>query len=235
METIGELLEPITTSLYDWRVEIAIGSVIAAVVFVLLAIRFDWFAVARRHPARTVVVVAAFFVVALPIGWYTASPLFLRTSLVEAAPVLAPSPTPAAVATAPTAGPSATPEQTAVASPTEAPFEPSTVAAGEFEGTDEFHFGSGTATIIEVEPGAYHLRLEDFSVRNGPDLFVYLSPDPNGYDDAALELGRLKATDGSFGYDLPDGVDPAQFESAIIWCKQFAHLFAVAPLERAAG
>ena len=74
------------------------------------------------------------------------------------------------------------------------------------------------------------LRLADFSVRNGPDLFVYLSPDADDYDDGALELGRLKATDGAFGYDLPPGTDPADFASAIIWCKQFSHLFAVAPL-----
>ena len=35
-------------------------------------------------------------------------------------------------------------------------------------------------------PGSTRLRLEDFSVRNGPDLFVYLSPDPDGYADGAL-------------------------------------------------
>jgi hypothetical protein len=104
---------------------------------------------------------------------------------------------------------------------------------GEFSGTDDFHFGRGTATIIELEPGRYHLRLEEFSVRNGPDLFVYLSPDADGYDEDALELGRLKATDGSFGYDLPDGADPSAYRSAIIWCKQFAHLFATAPFEPA--
>jgi hypothetical protein len=98
-------------------------------------------------------------------------------------------------------------------------------------GTDDFHFGRGTATLIEIGPGRYHLRLEDFSVRNGPDLFVYLSPDADGYDKDALELGRLKATDGSFGYDLPDGADPAAYRSAIIWCKQFAHLFATAPFD----
>ena len=101
--------------------------------------------------------------------------------------------------------------------------------SGEFAGTDDFHFGSGTASIIETAPGTYTLRLEDFSVRNGPDLFVYLSPDADGYVDEALELGRLKATDGSFNYALPAGTDPSDFASALIWCKQFAHLFAVAP------
>ncbi len=101
---------------------------------------------------------------------------------------------------------------------------------GEFHGTDDFHFGRGTARIVETAPGTYTLRLADFSVRNGPDLYVYLSPDANDYDDGALELGKLKATDGAFGYELPPGTDPTDFASAIIWCKQFSHLFAVAPL-----
>ena len=104
---------------------------------------------------------------------------------------------------------------------------------GSFYGSDDFHFGRGTATIIETAPGRFHLRLEDFSVRNGPDLFVYLSPAADGYDDGALEIGKLKATDGAFGYDLPEGTDPADFASAIIWCKQFSHLFATAPFEPA--
>jgi hypothetical protein len=104
------------------------------------------------------------------------------------------------------------------------------VASGPFSGTDDFHFGRGTASIIETAPGTFTLRLEAFSVRNGPDLFVYLSPVADDYADGALELGRLKATDGAFGYELPAGTDPADFASAIIWCKQFSHLFAVAPL-----
>jgi len=44
-------------------------------------------------------------------------------------------------------------------------------------------------------------------------------------------FGRLKATDGAFSYELPAGTDPAEFASAIVWCKQFSHLFAVAPFE----
>ena len=102
---------------------------------------------------------------------------------------------------------------------------------GAFRGTDDFHFGRGTATIVEAAPGTYLLRLEDFSVRNGPDLYVYLSPERDDYGRGALELGKLKATDGAFGYELPRGTEPAAFASAIIWCKQFSHLFAVAPLD----
>lgn len=67
-------------------------------------------------------------------------------------------------------------------------------------------------------------------MRNGPDLFVYLSTDPEGYGDGSLELGTLKATDGAFNYDVPPGTDVGRFKSAIVWCKQFAVLFATAPL-----
>jgi hypothetical protein len=172
----------------------------------------------------------------VPVGWYLGSPIFIRTTLVEAEPVAAPLATPEPTAPAtPTRGPVASPGATPPATPSETPgptpFEPSTMTTGEFSGTDEFHFGNGTASIVEVAPGRYHLRLDDFSVRNGPDLFVLLSPSAEGYDEDSLELGRLKATDGSFGYDLPAGVDPGEFRSALIWCKQFSHLFAVAPFE----
>ena len=83
--------------------------------------------------------------------------------------------------------------------------------------------------MIESEPGVYVLRLEEFSVRNGPDLFVYLSPDPDGFTDEAIDLGDLKGTDGAFNYDIPPGTDLNQFQSAIIWCKAFSVLFAAAP------
>ena len=196
----------------------------------------------RRH--RRAIVAGAVVVIALvtPVAWYLGSPIFIRTSLVEPAPVVAdpvvsdptdaaPSRGPVASSVAPPTTPSSVPSATAVVTPSPTAFAPRSVATGNFQGTDDFHFGRGTATILEIAPGRYHLRLEDFSVRNGPDLYVYLSTAPADYADDALELGTLKATDGSFGYDLPTGVDPARFRSAIIWCKQFSHLFATATLD----
>jgi hypothetical protein len=199
-----------------------------AILAVLIAHRLGWIAAARRHPRRSGVLAVLFLAVSLPVGWYLGSPVFIRSSLIEAPPSLVPA-TPAVPSNdpAPSVPPAGSP--TAPPSPTASPFATSTVASGEFRGTDDFHFGSGTALIIEIEPGRYRLQLGDFTVRNGPDLFVYLSPDGEGYTEDSLELGRLKATDGSFGYDLPDGVDPARFRSALIWCKQFSHLFALAP------
>lgn len=235
MPSIGDLANDIAAALYAARIAVAIMSVAFVVGLLIVARRSGWFAAARRHPGRTAIVVVMILVVAMPTAWYLGSPLFIRTSLVEAAPVppavtavpLATS-SPSAPTTAP-GTPTATPTPTA--SPTATPFAPTTIAVGEFSGADDFHFGRGTASIVEVAPGRFHLRLEDFSVRNGPDLYVVLSTAPDGYADDALELGTLKATDGAFGYDLPAGVEPSAFRSAIIWCKQFSQLFAVAPFD----
>ena len=218
MEFLGELERIFATSLYPLRVPIAIGLVIGFVILVMVARRRGWFAAARRHLGRTTALVVALLVVGLPVGWYLGSPLFIRTLLVESAP------------TAPTITQApATPGPTTPAAATAPPAAGAT-RSGEFTGADEFHFGSGTASLIETAPGSWTLRFEDFSVRNGPDLFVYLSPNPAGYATDAIELGTLKATDGAFNYEIPAGIDLEKVNSVIIWCKGFAVLFAVAPL-----
>ncbi len=233
MNLIGDLERLFATSLYPNRIPIAIALVVLAVALVVVARRRGWFAVARRHPVRTGIVLAIVLAIGLPTAWYLGSPLFIRTVLNEpapsaATPVTAPTTTPAVESTGtPTTGPSSTP-----AAPTPAPTPAlATPRTGEFRGADDFHFGNGTATLIETAPGAWTVRFESFSVRNGPDLFVYVSPDPAGYSDAAIELGPLKATDGSFNMDLPAGVVPTDAASVVIWCKQFAVQFAVAALE----
>ena len=236
-------------AIYEARIPIGIGSVVAAVGLLLVARRLRWFDAARRRPVRAGALLVVALAIGLPLGWYLVSPVFIRTELVEPDPIAAaqpsarPSPSQAAqqASGAPaSSGPVASSQPvtiagTATAAPTASPFVARTTLTGSFSGTDDFHFGRGTARIIETAPGAYVLRFENFSVRNGPDLYVYLSPNASGYDRAALELGTLKATDGAFGYALPAGTDPADFKSAIIWCKQFSHLFAVAPLDPSSG
>ncbi|MEO5919045.1 MAG: DM13 domain-containing protein [Candidatus Limnocylindrales bacterium] len=223
MNLIGDLERLFATSLYPNRVPIAIGVAVAAVLLLIVARRRGWFAAARRHPGRATIVAVLALAIGLPSAWYLGSPLIIRTTLNEPAPTVAPATQAPAAATGPTS-PITPPEQP---SPT-----PGLAAerTGTFTGADDFHFGSGTASLIETAPGTWTVRFENFSVRNGPDLYVYVSSDSAGYADGALEVGKLRATDGSFNMDLPAGATPDAPASIVIWCKQFAVQFAVAPL-----
>ena len=225
MDWLDDLPGTLASGLYTNRVEVAVGSLVAFIAFLWLARRRGWFAAARRHPGRTSMLAVVMLAVGLPVAWYLGSPLIIRTSLAEPLPIATPGlkPTPGV-----TGG--ARPSVTPAGAPTSPPSTLATARTGEFHGTDEFHFGRGTASLIETAPGTWIVRFEQFSVRNGPDLYVYLSPNPDGYAKDATELGALKATDGAFNYEVPAGTDLSKIRSVIVWCKQFSHLFAVAPL-----
>jgi hypothetical protein len=228
MEWLGELERTFATSLYPLRVPIAIGVATALVGLVVVARRRRWLASAQRHRVRSAALGLALLAVGGPAGWYLGSPLFIRTSLLEPAPVIG-----GVAAGTPLASaiPRASHEMGEAAMPPAAPAPRlAPIRAGSFRGADDFHFGSGEARLIETGPGAWVVRFEDFSVRNGPDLFVYLSPDPGGYADGVVELGRLKATDGSFNMKVPPGSNVDEMRSVVIWCRQFAVQFAVAKL-----
>ncbi len=216
MELLGQLERSFATSLYPNRVPIAIGLAVLAAAVAAVAWRRRWDLAARRHPRRTAAIGVPLLVVGITLGWYLGSPLVLRTELTEAAPVATGVPGGTGGATVPGGTGGAT-----------VPGDAELV--GTFSGADEFHFGRGTARLIRAARG-WTLRLEEFSVRNGPDLYVYLSTDPAGYADGAIELGRLRATDGSFNQDVPAGTDISAVRSVVIWCRQFAVQFAVAPL-----
>jgi Electron transfer DM13 len=241
-EIFSEVVYPI------WPAWLA-AAIIAIVVAAVVAYRLGWHEWALQHRYLSAGILAVVLVVGVPTGWYTVSPLFDRETVCEASPLAgagAGSEKCEGVAAAAggetgTATPEEAPNSAATASPeasspptkapqaTEAPqFEPTVLTQGEFVGADDFHFGRGQALLIETAPGAYALRFENFSVRNGPDLFIYLSTDPNGYSDDALLLGELKGTDGAFNYDVPPGTDVSQYKSAVVWCKAFSVLFATA-------
>jgi Electron transfer DM13 len=230
MEWIGDLERLFAASIYPNRWPIAIAAFFVVAVLAVVARRRGWFGGVRRHPGRAAIVALLMFVVVGPIAWYLASPLVLSTTIDEPPPVAAlePTPSPDDTPTARPAASTAAPLATTTPAPTPTPAPRS--FSGQFTGADDFHFGRGTARLIEIAPGTFAVRLEDFEVRNGPDLYVYLSPDVNGYADGVVELGRLKADKGNQNYDVPAALDPATAASVVIWCKQFSVLFAVAPL-----
>lgn len=103
---------------------------------------------------------------------------------------------------------------------------------GEFIDADGFHKGSGTAQIIKTGQGNVVKFSSDFSVTNGPDLFVYFSKtaDQNEKDPGDfVSLGKLQNTSGEQIYKLPDNIEG--YKSVVIWCRAFKTTFSVAPLQ----
>ena len=109
------------------------------------------------------------------------------------------------------------------------------VSRGELMGADDFHTGSGDVLLAIGPDGEVILRFQDYAVRNGPDLHVYLTPDPNGdvHVEGAISLGPVKATQGSVNYEVPADVDPDSFRAAVIYCVPFQVTFATAVLDGA--
>jgi hypothetical protein len=214
MELLGEIERAFAAWIYPNRVLVGIVVAVVLAGLAIVAWRRRWDRLARRHPRLTVAVLAAAIVVGGPLAWYLGSPLFLSRTVDEAPPSPASTQSPGAGESGP----------------------PSTALSGlsgTFRGADEFHVGEGTARLIETAPGTYTLRLEDFAVRNGPDLYVLLSPSADGYAEDAVELGRLKADRGNQNYEVPAGTDVGFINSVVIWCKQFSVEFATAPLGKA--
>lgn len=176
----------------------------------------------RRWPwmlAAAVIAVVAFVLV-----WFQPHKLFIDDRVDEAIPTAAPAPP----STGSESGPvSSTPPDAAE------PVEPAEVARGEFLSID--HGTTGVARVLELADGRRVVRLEGLDTSNGPDLYLYLTANPAGgeeaaFDDEFVDLGRLKGNQGDQNYDLPPGTDLTRFATVAIWCDRFDSAFGAADL-----
>lgn len=142
---------------------------------------------------------------------------------------------PAAMTDRPTAAP-----PTATTAPTLA--GPLLLREGAFGSMDDnIHKGQGRAAIYHLADGTRLLRLEDFSVTNGPDLYVYLSASasPRTARDfgaaPSVNLARLKGNVGNQNYSLPADLDLADFQSVVIYCKKYDVIISTAALSPLKG
>lgn len=165
--------------------------------------------------------------IAASIGWWLLSPLWTNVEVSETFPTEA-----ASVGTEPPATAVVEAQATeAIAAPDS---NPTLVSQGAFYNIA--HVGSGTAGVYQLADESRILRLENFQVENGPDLYVYLVPlDPvpnsTGSDiPGSVNLGRLKGNIGDQNYEIPAGLDLSQYKSVVIWCQAFAVPFSAAPL-----
>ena len=123
--------------------------------------------------------------------------------------------------------------QEALPTPSAQSNSPQVIRTGTFGEVDFIHKGSGTAKLINVE-GKTILRLEDFNVVSGPDLYVYLSQSEQPTGDLKSlgdfkDLGRLKGTMGNQNYEITG--DVASYKTAVVWCKRYGVLFTYAVMK----
>lgn len=91
----------------------------------------------------------------------------------------------------------------------------------------------GSVKVVE-EDGKRYLELgEDFKTGRGPDVFVLLHREatPKSYDkDDFVNLGMIDSFSGAQRYEIPEDVTVNDFQSVVIWCRQFNVTFGHAKL-----
>lgn len=85
---------------------------------------------------------------------------------------------------------------------------------------------------IETRGERQFLILDDsFRAANGPDLKIFLSPQTldqvtgKTAVNGAINIGELKKTRGAQEYELPEGLDLADYQSVLVHCEKFAVLW----------
>ena len=150
---------------------------------------------------RTVVVIGSLLVLgaaAVPLVAFVIVPQFVRSTLVEELPARPGS-----------SSPSVTTET------------PPTLVSGELVRISVADYGTGTVRIVTVGD-SWVLRFDNVDIAGAPDTYVYLSDRTDGMPGRFIDLGRLKATNGSFNYPIAAGIDIGAVRSVVLWCRQFS-------------
>ncbi len=103
--------------------------------------------------------------------------------------------------------------------------------------SDPIHWGKGNAKLYRDDGGVFLVHLEDsFQVGPGPKFHVYLADTKNIRSEAdfeaskVIDLGRLRAFQGSQVYTAPANTAIDDYRSIVIWCKEFGVLISPADL-----
>jgi hypothetical protein len=82
-------------------------------------------------------------------------------------------------------------------------------------------YGSGNVRVVKIGDDRF-VRFENVDIAAAPDMYVYLSDRIDGKPGTFVDLGKLRATNGSFNHPIPATVDIASVKSLVVWCRQFS-------------
>lgn len=98
----------------------------------------------------------------------------------------------------------------------------------ELQDSDALHWGEGKLSV-----GAKSISLMG-KLAPGPDYRLYLSPefvetedDFERLKDKMAQVGSVKTFE-NFVLDVPEGIDPAAYNTAIVWCEAFGEFITAA-------
>jgi len=89
----------------------------------------------------------------------------------------------------------------------------------------------GSWTVEEREGKTVIVFADDFRAAKGPDLKIFLSPksvsDATGKNavDGAINIGELKQTKGGQVYEVPAGINLADYGSVLVHCEAYSVLW----------
>ena len=95
---------------------------------------------------------------------------------------------------------------------------------------------SGAITVEQRGSSTFIVFSDDFKTKRGPDLKVFLSRNDVASSTgtnavpASIRLGELKSNRGGQEYELPAGVNIADFKSVLVHCEAFSKLWGGADL-----
>ena len=148
--------------------------------------------IVRRHPLIFgLLALMVAAAFAVPLVAYVVIPTFTRSTLVEALP---------------SGGSSAPASQV--------------LRQGDLKQLNAADFGHGKVEVVQAGDTRY-LRFDNVEIAAAPDMFAYLSDRTDGQPGNFTDLGRVKATSGSFNYTLPSGLDLSRVRSVVVWCRTF--------------
>ena len=86
--------------------------------------------------------------------------------------------------------------------------------------------------MVEQRDGkTFIVFADDFRAANGPDLKIFLSPksiaDATGKNavDGSINIGELKNTKGTQEYEVPAGINLADYGSVLVHCEAYSVLW----------
>ncbi len=114
-----------------------------------------------------------------------------------------------------------------LAAPVAASAEGHVLASGEFRGKSG-HAASGGVSVVKTATGTAVVLAPDFKFDGAPD--PKLGFGKNGYLKST-QFSALKSNSGEQTYNLPAGIDPADYTEVWVWCEQYSVPLGVATLE----